>query len=239
MQSFHARFITVICLGLLLVSGLAKAARPLNTDDANVVDPKSCQDESWIKKSKTNTERWVVPGCNFFADTEISLGANFQSDDGLPNSRYQLMQAKKRWRVLEAGDWGFSTTLGTLKLSGQTPEETVNDVYLNVPITWSVGQDRFVHLNVGRVQHQTQTYGANTWGLAFEQPFNSNVIGILESYGEAKQASKYQVGLRFWIIPQRVQIDTTLGNVVNKLNSSTPSQRWFSVGLRLLSPPLY
>jgi len=147
------------------------------------------------------------------------------------------MQAKKRWRVLEPGDWGFSTTLGTLKLSGHTPAETVNDVYLNVPITWSVGQDRFVHLNVGRVQHQTQAYGANTWGLAFEQPFNSNVIGILESYGEAKQASKYQVGLRFWIIPQRVQIDTTLGNIWG--NTSNPSQRWMSLGLRLLSPPLY
>ena len=239
MKTFLFRLATVLCANLALASGTAYAARPLNTDDANVVDPKSCQDESWIKKSKTTTERWVVPGCNFFGDTEISLGANFQSDSGLPNSRYYLMQAKKRWRVLEPGDWGISTTLGTLKLNGVTPSETVNDMFVNVPITWSIGEDRFTHLNVGWVKHQTQSYGAKTWGIGFEQPFNSTVIGILESYGEEKQASKYQVGLRFWIIPQRVQIDTTLGNVLSNSSNAATSQRWFSVGLRLLSPPLY
>jgi len=94
-------------------------------------------------------------------------------------------------------------------------------------------------LNVGWVKHQAQGYGAKTWGLAIEQPFNSQVIGILESYGEEKQASKYQVGLRFWIIPQRVQIDTTLGNLWGHSISASSSQKWFSVGLRLLSPPLY
>jgi hypothetical protein len=232
-------FLLNLIVGFSIAHSTAYAARPLNTDDANVVDPQSCQDESWIKKSKSTTERWIVPGCNFFADTEISVGANFQSDTGLPSSRYHLMQAKKRWRILESGDWGFSTTLGTLKFNGATPTDTFNDVYLNVPVTWSIGQDRYAHLNVGWVKHQAQGYGAKTWGLAIEQPFNSQVIGILESYGEEKQASKYQVGLRFWIIPQRVQIDTTLGNLWGHSISASPSQKWFSVGLRLLSPPLY
>jgi hypothetical protein len=77
------------------------------------------------------------------------------------------------------------------------------------------------------------------WGIGFEQPFNKQVIGILETYGEEKQSSKYQVGLRFWIVPQRVQIDTTLGNAWGASGNAMPSQRWISVGLRLLSPPLY
>lgn len=227
--------IFVLCLALH--ASHAFAARPLNTDDANVVDPQSCQDESWIKQSKSNIERWIVPGCNFFGDTEISVGANFQSNTGLPSSRFHLMQAKKRWRVLEPGDWGISTTLGTLKQSGLASSETTHDLYLNVPITWSLGQDRFAHLNVGWVKHQAQGYGAKTWGMAIEQPFNQRVVGILETYGEEKQNTKYQVGLRFWIIPQRVQIDTTVGNVWSSASNS--GQRWMSVGLRLLSPPLY
>ncbi len=224
---------------LVLASGSAFAARPLNTDDANVVDPQSCQDESWVKKSKTSIERWIVPGCNFFGDTEISVGANFQSDTGLESAQYHLLQAKKRWRVLEQDSWGLSTTLGTLQHTSRVASETVDDVYVNVPITWSMGEDRFTHLNLGWVKHQAQGYGAKTWGLAFEQPFNSHVIGILETYGEEKQSSKYQVGLRFWIIPQRVQIDTTLGNVWGPSGHGALNQRWFSMGLRLLSPALY
>lgn len=234
---FPKIILTLILLGMAGMASSVFAARPLNTDDANVVDPQSCQDESWIKKTKTSIERWVVPGCNFVGDTEISVGANFQSDTGLPRSQYHLVQAKKRWRVLEPGDWGISSTLGTLQQSGPMASDLVNDVYLNVPITAAMGQDRFAHLNVGWVKHQAQAYSAKTWGLAFEQPFNSHVVGILETYGEAKQSTKYQIGLRFWVIPQRVQLDTTLGNVWG--NSPSPAQRWMSVGLRLLSPPLY
>lgn len=232
------KLMTTSCLLLMAAVGsTAHAARPLNTDDANVVDPQSCQDESWVKKSKTSIERWIVPGCNFFADTEISVGANFQSDTGQASSQFHLMQAKKRWRVLESGDWGISSTLGTLKHDGLSSADRVNDIYLNIPITWSIGQDRFTHLNLGWIKHQAQGYGAKTWGLAFEQPFNSQVIGILETYGEEKQSTKYQVGLRFWVVPQRVQLDTTLGNVWS--SAFNPTQRWVSIGLRLLSPPLY
>jgi hypothetical protein len=57
-----------------------------------------------VRKSSSSIERWAVPGCNFFGDTEISVGANFQSDTNLPASQYHLIQAKKRWRVLEPGE---------------------------------------------------------------------------------------------------------------------------------------
>ena len=40
-------------------------------------------------------------------------------------------------------------------------------------------------------------------------------IAIAETYGEQAQSTKYQLGLRFWIIPQRVQVDTTLGNAAD------------------------
>ena len=34
----------------------AEAARPMLTDDARIVDPKSCQLESWVRDSKHVTE---------------------------------------------------------------------------------------------------------------------------------------------------------------------------------------
>ncbi len=227
--------VALIAAGLLS-SGAVQAARPMNTDDANVVDPKSCQDESWFKKSRTSIERWSVPGCNFFADTEVSLGTNLQTDSGLQSNRLYLLQAKKRWRVLESGDWGMSSTLGLVRSSqtGPAPAQ-VHDTYLNVPVTWSLGQDRFAHLNIGWIKHKDQGQGAMTWGLGGEHPLHRRIIAIAETYGEQMQGTKYQLGLRFWVMPQRVQVDTTVGNAVG----GSSSQRWLSIGLRLLTPPLY
>jgi hypothetical protein len=39
----------------------AEAARPMLTDDARIVDPKSCQLESWVRDSKHVTEYWALP----------------------------------------------------------------------------------------------------------------------------------------------------------------------------------
>ena len=39
------------------------------------------------------------------------------------------------------------------------------------------------------------------------------------------------MGVRYWVIPNRVQVDTTYGN-----RFGGGGERWISVGLRLLSP---
>jgi hypothetical protein len=58
------------------------------------------------------------------------------------------------------------------------------------------------------------------------------LIAISEVYAETTTPSQYQVGLRFWVQPQRVQIDTTYGNVLG----SASDQQWISIGLRFLTP---
>jgi hypothetical protein len=40
------------------------------------------------------------------------------------------------------------------------------------------------------------------------------------------------LGTRWWVITDRVQIDATVGNRLGTANG----ERWFSIGLRLLSP---
>ena len=44
----------------------------------------------------------------------------------------------------------------------------------------------------------------------------------------------YQVGVRYWVIKDRVQMDATYGNRA----VSETGERWFSIGIRLLSPPM-
>ncbi|NBT66403.1 MAG: hypothetical protein EBT78_01385 [Betaproteobacteria bacterium] len=91
----------------------------------------------------------------------------------------------------------------------------------------------FIHINVGGVHHVMQGTTQATWGLGLEYPLSSQLILISESFGEKKTASKYQVGLRFWIVPQRLQLDTTYGNAWQ----GTQQDRWMTIGLRVLTAP--
>ncbi len=52
----------------------AEAARPMLTDDARIVDPKSCQLESWVRDSKHVTEYWALPACNVGENLEVTIG---------------------------------------------------------------------------------------------------------------------------------------------------------------------
>ena len=220
----------VFCAALPLS---VQAARPMNTDDANVVDPKACQLETWVRRSRSNTEQWAIPGCNFWGDVEWSLGGQQRSEDTPWTSGLLLGQAKKRWLRLSDGDWGVSTTLGFVNTQ---PTSDFNapqrDVYFNAPITRAWGQDRFVHLNLGWVQHGRDNSSRPTWGMGGEWPLSPRLIAISEVYAETTTPSQYQVGLRFWVKPQRIQIDTTYGNVMG----SATDQQWISIGLRLLTP---
>jgi hypothetical protein len=217
----------------LLLPQAAHAARPMNTDDANVVDPKACQLETWVRRNRSSTEQWAIPGCNFWADVEWSLGGQQRSEDTPWSSSLLLGQAKKRWLRLSDGDWGVSTTLGFVNAQ---PSSDFNapqrDVYFNAPITRALGEDRFVHINLGWIQHGRDNSSRPTWGLGGEWPLQPRVIAISEIYAENNTPTQYQVGLRFWIKPQRIQIDTTYGHMVG----GTSDQPWITIGLRLLSP---
>jgi hypothetical protein len=181
-------------------------------------------------------ERWVVPGCNFWGDTELSVGANVLSLQNNATQELGLLQAKKRWRVVEPGQWGLSTTLGRVQspsaVAGGSPSV---DTYLNIPVTWPTLQGPILHWNLGAYRHQARNVTQTSWGMGGEVPINSRLFAIMETYGETGSRSKLQMGLRFWVVPQAVQIDTTMGQDIQGMSNS----RWISVGLRLLTPALY
>lgn len=212
------------------------AARPMVTDDANVVDPRACQVESWVRSIHSSVERWAVPGCNFFGDTELSVGANYLSVTDEPNQQLGLLQVKKRWRVVESGQWGLSTTVGRVQSPSSVSRGSPNvDTYLNVPVTWATLQGPILHLNLGAFHHQAERVTQTTWGVGAEVPVHPRLFAIMETYGETGTRSKVQVGLRFWLVPQVLQVDTTLGQDIQGVSNT----RWLSMGLRFLTPALY
>ena len=219
---------------LLLIAAHAQAARPLITDDARVVDAKSCQVESWVRRDHSHTEVWALPGCNFGGDLELTLGGQARDDGDSP--RQLVVQAKKLLKPLETNGWGAAITLGHVRHSGINGGKVLRDFYVNAPLSKSLLDDKLVvHANIGWLRDGETSKDRTTWGVGTETQLNSRVYMVAEAFGQLSRESQYQVGLRFWVIPDRVQVDTTYGNSFGRAGRGNQA-RWFSIGLRLLSP---
>ena len=69
-----------------------------------------------------------------------------------------------------------------------------------------------------------------TWGLGTEAQLTERTWLIAETFGQNQGKPFHQLGLRHWLVPDRIQLDATYGN------RNGGGERWFSIGLRLLTP---
>lgn len=234
MTVFFRRFTLLFLLGY---ASQGYCARPMVTDDARVVDPKSCQLESWVKLNKGSTEFWALPGCNVGQNLEITYGGAITREESNSHTTDTVLQAKTLLRPLTTNDYGVGLVVGHVKHPNAENNEKnmIGDAYLYVPVSISMLDDRFVlHTNLGVIHDRAEQANKFTWGIGSETQLNKSAYLIAEVYGDNQSRAFHQLGLRYWVVPNRVQIDTTYGNRF----ANDMEERWISVGLRLLSPPL-
>ena len=222
----------------LLASGLGlsahvQAARPLNTDDARVVDANACQVESWVRRNHDSTEYWALPGCNFTGNLELTAGGARTSDTTGTHLTRTVLQGKTILKPLEKNGWGFGLAVGTVRrVEGSA---VGRDWYAYLPASVSFADDRLVmHTNIGWLREQDTRRDFATWGLGLERQLTPTTWLIAETFGQSHEKPQFQMGLRQWIVPGHVQVDATYGN---RFGGGGSSERWFSIGLRLLSLP--
>ena len=233
--AFSAEAAIAYALALTIAASEGYAARPMNTDDARIVDPRSCQLESWVKKPRESTEYWALPGCNFSGNLEVTFGgARTSSEDGMHTSDV-VLQGKTLFKALEPGGWSFGLVAGGLRHPDRSRDEgLLSNPYGYVPATFSFLQDRvFVHLNLGLLHDKSASRTNTTWGIGMERQLTAPSWLIAEAYGDNRGTPFYQFGLRHWLVENRLQIDATFGN---RFGQST-EERYFSIGLRVLSAP--
>lgn len=215
----------------------AHAARPMVTDDARIVDAKACQLESWVRHDDASTQLWALPACNPTGNLELTFGG--ARTRAASESRFtdNVLQAKTMVHSLADSSWGLALTLGTTRHPArESATGWPGDPYVNVPLSVIVlDADRWnVHFNAGAVRQRDTGRTLGTWGFGNEVRVARDLFLIPELFRGDFGRPFYQAGLRYWIVKDRVQVDATTGNRVNG-DSGT---RWFSVGLRLLTPPL-
>lgn len=211
----------------------AMAARPLITDDARIVDPKSCQLESWMQFQPGGNEFWALPGCNPTGNLELTLGGSLQRVDGNLDATNLQLQGKTLLKPLETNGYGVALAAGVVHHPNAEERKLFGNLYVNVPVSFSFADDRFVtHLNVGANRDTENGQTRMTWGVGTETQLHPRVYLVAETFGQNKGNPSFQAGLRFWVVKDRVQVDTTYGNVFG----GSRGERFFTIGLRLLSP---
>jgi hypothetical protein len=202
---------TFIAALSLAVPTLCEAARPFNTDDARTVDPDGCQIETFYKEQRaySGSEFWFLPACNRLG-VEWTVGGN-----RIEGERNLVLQAKKLLKPLETGGFGLAMSGGSFG----------GDAFLNGIASFSLLDDwSVIHTNLGYFENRP------TWGIGLEQlVLPPRVYAILEMYGERGEKPTLHGGVRFWVLPNRWQIDSTYGT-----QQSDPVRRFFTVGLRFL-----
>ncbi len=220
----------------LLCALPALAARPLITDDARTVDAYACQVESWIRNNRNSREYWALPACNFTGNLELTLGGA-KTDDDLTGTRTTdiQFQGKTLFKPLETNGYGIGLAAGYVAHPASHDNHALRgDAYFYVPASFSFAADRFVlHTNLGAKHVRAESRNRGTWGIGSETLITPRLFLIAETFGETYNNAAFQIGLRFWIVPNHVQVDTTYGSQFG----DKPDSRWFSVGLRLLSLP--
>lgn len=216
----------------LSLSAPVQAARPLNTDDARIVDAKACQVESWVRRNQGSTEYWALPGCNFTGNLELTAGGARTSDGTDAPLARTVFQAKTILKPLDKNGWGLGLAAGTVgRVQGNT---SGRDIYAYLPASVSFSDDRWlVHTNVGWLRDQSTRRSSTTWGVGLEHELTPTTWLIAETFGQSQEKSQFQMGLRRWLVPGNVQLDATYGN---RFGGSS-NERWFSIGLRFLSVP--
>jgi hypothetical protein len=214
-------------------SNVAQAARPMMTDDARIVDPKSCQLESWVRDSKHMTEYWAQPGCNVAENAEITIGGSLEGENGHSSFANEIYQIKSIIRPIDINQTGYSIVLGNARDPKRTMNKVIQDWYLNVPISYPYNDRLVIHTNLGVTHLTDERTEKINWGLSSEYNYNERVDLISEVFNQSSNSTYFQFGLRYWLIKNRAQIDTTYMNSFNHIGEDQS----FSVGLRLLSLP--
>ena len=226
------RRLSLIAL-LTSLTPAAEAARPMITDDARITDPQACQLETWVHVHENSRELWALPACNPSGNFELTLGGALARADGAAQSGAVVVQGKTLFKPLETNGWGLGIAAG---YATQTGRGQSGGPYFYLPGSLSLADDRVVlHANLGATYFGDTRETRMTWGLGSETAATQHLYIIAEAFGQDTGRPFLQGGVRYWLLPGHLQIDTTVGSNLADMHG----ERWLSIGLRFITPPIF
>jgi hypothetical protein len=221
------KFAIVLCL---VVMAPAWAARPFVTDDARLTTAGSCQLESWTRVYQDSREVWALPACNPGGNLEFTAGGGRARTEGQVGTSDYVLQLKTLFRPLETNGWGWGLAVGRVVHPEIQPgPNQLGNTYAYLPASASFADDRVVlHSNLGWLRDRSSREDRATWGLGSELYVHPRLALIVETFGDDRAKPYWQTGLRYSVIPNLLQVDSTLGGQ----RDGGAAGRWLSFGIR-------
>jgi len=178
-----------------------------------------------------------MPACNPTGNLEFTLGSGIAKNNGESTTHDYVLQLKTLFKPLETNGWGIGLAIGKIRHPAIIPgPNNLGNTYAYIPLSTSFQDDKIVmHINLGWQHDHASDQDSMTWGVGGEFQLLPRLTAIAETFGDNRTQPYWQTGLRFTIVPDLFQMDTTIGQQVK----SGSDGQWVSFGIRLTPDHLF
>jgi hypothetical protein len=194
----------------------AIAGRPLETEDAGVLERGSCEVEGYAARlsapgSRERTHS-LQSGCGVGLSTQLALAVTLsRADDDAHGAHFGGKTHLWRGEAKdgEAPALTLAYALHGVKLGGQDWRHAASEarlVYsrLLTPALW-------LHANLGHARDEVSRARSTTWGLALEHATSGAWAPMAELFGDDRDAAWFNLGLRARLARDSWFIDASYG----------------------------
>lgn len=220
----------LLCAGLAaLLCGPVLAGRPLQTDDAGLLDRGDCELEGVASRRLADDERSTAVGlqvgCGIGWQSQLALAGASDRAAGLRSAGASLGGKHGLWQAdATQGDgaaWALSWQIAAVRPAGDSWRREASEVRL---ITSRPLNDALtLHANLAHLRSSADGIRSTAWGLALEHaPLNvvPGLAPMAELVGDDRDPAGWNLGLRYAAIADKLFFDASYGRRFSRAPAS-------------------
>jgi hypothetical protein len=215
----HGRRWVLLAPALVLAVAAAQAARPLQTDDAGVLDRGVCESQALAPRlteaGQSTSERSLEVACGWGWNSQIAVAGIRSDAEGQRTQGLALAGKTRLWQASERDD-AAALTLSWQIRSEKQPQDSWRHVGTGLNLLYSAPLAAIgtVHLQLGHGIDEQDGRRTTSWGLALEHAAfgeGGRWAPMAEVYGDDRGRPWWSGGLRLVAIADRLLFDASYG----------------------------
>lgn len=191
----------------------ALAERPLQSEEADVLDRSECEFEGVAAHASVSgasgSERALQLGCGIGHGTQLALGLARASAGGAHADGLALGGKTRLWQGSEDAGLALAYSLAWGRADGGSWEHA--ETALNLAYTRATSKALTWHANLGHARDEIGGAAATTWSLALEHAGFGAFAPMAEVFGDDREGPWWNLGLRWTLADEKVYLDASYG----------------------------